>query len=135
MVVAAFLSALHVLTLALGAAAIFARGRALSRPLDDDGWKRLLAADNAWGIAALLWIATGLLRVFYGGKEPGFYWRNGFFWVKLALFALIFALELAPMTTFIRVRVARAKGTALPRFPLEAYRRINAAELALVVAI
>ena len=135
MVVAAFLSAIHVLTLALGAGAIFARGRALSRPLNDDGWKRLLAADNAWGIAALLWIGSGLLRVFYGGKEPGFYWRNGFFWVKLALFALIFALELAPMTTFIRVRVARAKGTALPRFPLEAYRRINAAELALVVAI
>jgi len=135
MVVAAFLSAIHVLTLALGAGAIFARGRALSRPLNDDGWKGLLAADNAWGIAALLWIATGLLRVFYGGKEPGFYWRNGFFWVKLALFALIFALELAPMTTFIRVRVARGKGTALPRFPLEAYRRINAAELALVVAI
>lgn len=135
MVVAALLSAIHLLTLALGAAAIFARGRALSRPLDEQGWTRLLAADNAWGIAALLWIASGLLRVFYGGKEPGFYWRNGFFWVKLALFALIFALELAPMTTFIRVRIARGKGAALPRFPLEAYRRINAAELALVVVI
>ena len=135
MVAAAFLSAIHILTLALGAGAIYARARALSRPLDDDGWKRLLAADNAWGIAALLWIGSGLLRVFYGGKEPGFYWRNGFFWLKMGLFAMVFALEIAPMTTFIRVRIARGKGAALPRFSADAYRRISAAELMLVVTI
>jgi uncharacterized membrane protein len=135
MTVAALLSAIHLLTLALGAGAIFARGRALSRPLDDDGWKRLLAADSAWGIAALLWIASGFLRVFYGGKETGFYWRNGFFWIKLALFAGVFMLELAPMITFIRVRSARGHGTALPRFSVDTYRRINAAELGLVVTI
>src|SRR5215471_8843706 len=63
MAVAALLSAIHLLTLALGAGAIFARGRAMSRPLDDQGWKRLLAADNLWGIAALLWIASGLACV------------------------------------------------------------------------
>jgi putative membrane protein len=135
MVAAALLSAIHLLTLALGEAAIFARGRALARPLDDDGWKRLLAADNAWGIAAILWIVSGVLRVFYGGREPGFYWRNGFFWVKLALFAGVFALELAPMTTFIRVRIARRRGVAIPRFPIDVYRRINAAELGLVATI
>jgi putative membrane protein len=69
------------------------------------------------------------------GKEPGFYWRNGFFWIKLALFAIVFALELAPMITFIRVRRARSLGLPAPRFPIAAYRRINAAELALVVVI
>jgi uncharacterized membrane protein len=73
MVGAAFLSAIHLLTLALGAAAIFARGRALARPLDDAGWKRLLAADTAWGVAALLWITSGFVRVFFGGKQPSFY--------------------------------------------------------------
>jgi uncharacterized membrane protein len=36
-------------------------------------------------------------RVFVGGKTPSFYWRNGFFWVELALFALVFVLEAAPM--------------------------------------
>src|SRR5215470_17819176 len=135
MVVAPLLSAIHLLTLALGAGAIFARGRAMSRPLDDQSWKRLLAADNLWGIAALLWIGSGLLRVFYGGKEPGFYWRNGFFWLKMGLFALVFVLEIAPMTTFIRVRIARGKGAAIPRFSAGAYRRISAAELMLVVTI
>jgi putative membrane protein len=135
MVAAAFLSSIHILTLALGAGAIFTRARALSRPLDDEGWKRLLAADNVWGIAALLWIASGLLRVFYGGKEPCFYWRNGFFWLKMGLFALVFVLEIAPMTTFIRVRIARGKAGPLPRFSVDAYRRISAAELMLVVTI
>jgi len=36
---------------------------------------------------------------------------------------------------FIRVRLARTRRTALPRFSVEAYRRINAAELVLVVII
>jgi len=134
-VLSALLSAVHALTLALGLGAVFMRGRALARPLDEAGWQRLLAADNVWGAAAGLWIASGLGRVFFGGKEPGFYSRNGFFWVKLALFGLVFALELTPMMTFIRVRSARRRGTALPRFPVEAYRRINSAEIVLVVAI
>jgi uncharacterized membrane protein len=55
--------------------------------------------------------------------------------VKLALFGLVFALELVPMTTFMHVRSARRRGAALPRFSVEAYRRINAAEIVLVVAI
>jgi putative membrane protein len=134
-VAGALLSAVHVLTLALGLGAIFLRGRALARPLDEAGWDRLLAADNAWGIAAGLWIASGLGRVFFGGKEPAFYWHNGFFWVKLALFGIVFLIELTPMMTFIRVRSARRRHAALPRFPLAAYRRINAAEVALVIAI
>jgi len=135
MFVAALFSALHVLTLALGAGALFARGRALSGSLDEAGWKRLLAADNAWGIAALLWITTGLARVFFGGKEPAFYWRNGFFWIKLSLFALIFLLELTPMITFIRVRGARRRGLPAPLFPQDAYRRINTLEGMLLIAI
>jgi putative membrane protein len=134
-VVSALLSAIHVLTLALGLGAVFLRGRALAGPLDEAGWRRLLAADNAWGLAALLWIASGFARVFVGGKETSFYWSNGFFWVKLALFGLVFALELAPMVTFIRVRAARARGSALPPVPVEAYRRINHIEAMLLVVI
>jgi putative membrane protein len=134
MVISALLSAIHVLTLALGLGAVVMRGRALARPLDEAGWPRLLAADNLWGVAAGLWIASGLARVFFGGKEPSFYWHNGFFWIKLALFGLVFALELTPMMTFIRVRTARRRRTALPRFSVDAYRQINAAEVVLVVA-
>lgn len=135
MITAAILSAIHVLTLALGLGALVARGRALVRPLDADGWNRLLTADNLWGIAALLWIGSGLARVFWGGKSPSFYTHNGFFWLKMGLFGVVFALELTPMITFIRVRAARARRTPLPTFSVAAYRRINSAEVALLVAI
>ena len=60
---------------------------------------------------------------------------NCLFGVKLLLFALVFTLELMPMITFIRVRSARRRGTPLPRFPVETYRRINSAEIVLVVTI
>lgn len=135
MVVAALLSAIHVLTLAVGLGAVYARGRALRQPLDDAGWRRLLAADSLWGLAAVLWIASGVGRVFFGGKETVFYWRNSFFWLKLALFGIVFALELRPMMTFIGVRSARRNHSPLPAFPLREYQRINAAEIVLVVAI
>jgi putative membrane protein len=122
MAIAALLSAVPILTLALGLGAVVERGRALSGPLDDAGWNRLLAADNAWGAAAVFWIASGLARVFYGGRHPSFYWHNGLFWVKLGLFGMIFALELAPMITFIRARTARRRGTTPPRFSVDVYR-------------
>lgn len=132
---AALLSGLHVLALGLGLGAVFLRGLALASTLDDDGWRRVLAADNAWAAAAGLWIATGLLRVFYGGKDPDFYWSNGFFWIKLAVFGAVFALELAPMRAFIRVRAARRRGGPLPLVTVERFRRTNAIQLILVVAI
>jgi len=135
MVTSALLSAIHVLTLALGLRALGARGRALAQPLDDAGWKQLLAADNQWGIAALLWITSGMARVRFGGKDPSFYFRNGFFWIKMSLFLVVLLLELAPMTTFIRARIARSRGAPAPVFPIAAYRRINHAEAMLVVAI
>lgn len=55
--------------------------------------------------------------------------------MKIGLFGLVFALELAPMITFIRVRTARGRGAALPEFSLAAYRRINTVEVVLIVAI
>jgi uncharacterized membrane protein len=69
MIVAALLSAIHLLTLALGLGAVVWRGRALASPLDDRGWGNVLAADTAWGIAAGLWIASGVARLFFGGKD------------------------------------------------------------------
>jgi putative membrane protein len=135
MVVAALLSAIHMLTLAVGLGAVFARGKSLGGSLDEAGWRRLLTADSLWGVAALLWLASGFARVFLGGKEPAFYWRNGFFWVKLGLFLLVFVLEVPLMVTFIRVRLAKARGRDLPRFSLTAFRALNAVEVSVVVLI
>jgi putative membrane protein len=132
----AVVSALHVLALALGLPAVFLRGRALKRPLDREGLGRLFAADNVWGIAAALWLATGLLRAF-GGLEKGtaFYLASTLFWGKLGLFVLVVMLEIWPMVTFIAWR-ARLRRGVMP--DISAARRLyhlNHVELALVVVI
>ena len=107
----AIVSALHLLALALGLPSVYLRGRALKGPLDRDGIRRLLAADTVWGIAAALWIATGLLRAF-GGLEKGsqFYLQSPLFWTKMALFVTVIILEIWPMVTFIRWRGALRRG-------------------------
>ncbi len=132
----AIVSSLHVLALAIGLPAVFLRGRALKGPLDTEGLRRLLAADNVWGIAALLWIVTGLLRAF-GGLEKGteFYLHSPLFWVKMALFLLVLLLEIRPMTTFIRWRIRRGRGEPIDVAPARALYTVNHIELAIVVVM
>jgi len=132
----AIVSALHVLALAIGLPSVYLRGRALKGPLDADGMRRLFAADSLWGIAALLWLATGLLRAF-GGLEKGtqFYVTSNLFWTKMTLFAIILVLEIWPMVTFIRWRIARGRGLWPDTSHARALYVINHAELALVVLI
>jgi putative membrane protein len=139
-IVRAFLSALHVLALSLGLGAVFARGlrlRDLRRePGSSVARSRLLMADNLWGLAALLWIGTGLARAFGRlEKTPDFYLRNGFFWVKMALFAAVLALEIRPMLTFLRWRFAARAGTTPPSADLRTLIALNDAEVAIVCLI
>jgi putative membrane protein len=135
-VTSAVVSALHVLALALGLPSVYLRGRALKGPLDADGLRRLFAADNLWGIAALLWLVTGLARAF-GGLEKGsqFYLTSSLFWAKMTLFVAILLLEIRPMVTFIRWRIARGRGLWPDTSGARALYLINHIELALVVLI
>ena len=134
--VAAVVSSLHLLALAIGLPAVFLRGRALKGQLDADGLRRLLAADNAWGVAAVLWIVTGLLRAF-GGLEKGtdFYLRSPLFWTKMALFLLIHLLEIRPMVTFIRWRIQLGRGLPVDTSVARRLYTLNHIELALVVVM
>ncbi len=134
--IAAIVSALHVLALALGLPAVFLRGRALKGPLDTDGLRRLFAADAVWGVAAVLWLATGLLRAF-GGLEKGtqFYLSSPLFWTKIGLFVSVVALEIWPMVTFIAWRARLRRGLAADTSSARALFVVNHVEMALVVLI
>jgi putative membrane protein len=132
----AVVSSLHLLALALGLPAVFLRGRALKGSLDAEGLRRLLAADNVWGIAALLWIVTGLLRAFAGlEKGADFYLRSPLFWTKMALFVVILLLEIRPMATFIRWRIRLGRGEAIDTRAARTLYTLNHVELAIVVVM
>jgi putative membrane protein len=139
-VLALLLSALHVLALGIGLGAVFMRGRflrALRAGPDPRALDGLFAADSLWGGAAALWLVTGLARAFgHVEKAPDFYLRNGFFWVKMALFVSVVALEIRPMLTFIRWRIARRQQRPLPQLDhLSRLVLVGDLETALVVLI
>jgi len=127
-------AAVHLLALGIGLGAVWARGRALQAHLDAAGLQRVLYADNWWGVAALLWIATGLARVF-GGLEKGavYYFHNHVFWTKMALFAAIIVLELAPMITFVRWRAALKRGEQPDTRPAARFARISFVQAVVVI--
>ena len=132
--ISALVSALHVLALAIGLPAVFLRGRALKGRLDADGLRRLFAADTVWGLAALLWVVTGLLRAFAGlEKGTAYYLASPLFWLKMALFVAIVALELWPMATFIRWRREQKQGVAPDTSRAATFFQISHVQLALVV--
>lgn len=137
MIVASIVSALHVLSLGIGLPAVYLRGRAL-RAIggDAEATRRVLRADDVWGLAALGWLGTGLTRLFLEyEKSLDFYLYNGFFWVKMALFGAIFLLELRPMATFLRWRLHRRRNRPLDLRPVPALIRLNDAELLCLLPI
>ena len=130
------LAALHLLGLAIGLPAIYARGRALRRPLDADGLKRVFAADTWWGMAAGIWIATGLLRAF-GPFEKGadYYMHNHLFVAKMGLLVLILLLEIAPMTALIRWRIQLRRSETVDTRRASTFAVISDVQLLLVLAM
>jgi putative membrane protein len=134
--VAAIVSALHVLALAIGLPAVWIRGRALRGPIDAVGFRRLFAADTVWGVAAALWLVTGLLRAFAGlEKGSAFYLGSSFFWIKMTLFLLVVALEIHPMLTFIRWRRLRGRSQMPDTSGVRTLYVINHIQMAVVVII
>ncbi|MGH7612521.1 MAG: DUF2214 family protein [Gemmatimonadales bacterium] len=129
-------AALHLLALGIGLGAVWARGCALRGELDVAGLRRVLAADTWWGIAALVWISTGLVRAFAGlEKGTAYYLSNQLFWTKMALLGLILVLELGPMIAFIRWRIQVAKGERPDTHLAARFARVSFLQAILVVSM
>ena len=118
----------------MGLPSIWARGRALRRPLDRDGLARVFAADAWWGAAAGVWIVTGLLRAFGPfEKGAGYYLHNHLFFTKMGLLLVILALEVVPMITLIRWRMRAARGEVVDTTGARGLARISDVQLLLVL--
>ena len=129
------LAAVHLLGLGIGLGAVWARARALgSGELDIGAVRRVLTADAWWGIAALVWVASGLVRLLAGTEKPtGYYLHNHAFWGKMALFVAIVLLEIRPIVTFGRWRALVRRGEMPPPAPAGALARVSYIQAALVV--
>lgn len=66
--------------------------------------RRLVRVDLIYGLSALLVLATGLLRVYWGAKGSAWYWANPLLHVKLTLFVLIAGLSVPPTLALRRWR-------------------------------
>ena len=128
---------LHLLALAVGLAGVWTRARALRDSLhdpDDHGaLRRAFIGDAWWGVAAVVWVVTGLWRLLGGTeKSTSYYFANHVFYLKIALFLTIIALEVWPMMTLLRWRRKQAAPNPRDAGRIEV---ISYVECALVVAI
>jgi putative membrane protein len=132
----AVVAALHFLALGIGLPAIWLRARLLGGSLDRDCLSRVFLADNAWGIAAVLWLITGAMRAFGGvEKGAGFYLGSWLFYFKLGLVALILALEVMPMVGLIRWRIASSRGREPDVARARLYRSLSFVQCSIVIVI
>lgn len=126
----------HLLALGIGLGAIWTRARALGTASTPGAVGRILTSDNWWGLAAALWLSTGLWRAF-GGLEKGtaYYLAHPLFHAKLALFLIVFGLEIAPMRTFIRWRRQLGRGEPPDTTGTRRLATISYVQVGLIVAI
>jgi putative membrane protein len=128
------LAAIHLLALGIGLGAIWARARALRQPLDARGFRRVFEADAWWGIAAMLWLVTGLWRWLAGTeKASSYYASNHVFWLKMAFFIAIVLLELSPMMALMTWRRQVAAGQLPDVTRAGRFAKISAVQAGLVV--
>jgi putative membrane protein len=127
-------ASLHILALGIGLGAVWARGRALRSSLDAGTLRQVFYADTLWGLAAVLWISTGLWRLLAGlEKGTGYYLQNHIFLTKMALLALVLVLEIRPMITLIRWRRAVSRREAPDTRAAPMLAHISFVQAALIV--
>jgi len=126
----------HLLALAIGLGAIVVRGRLLRRLQVPDELPAVFRADNLWGLAALLWLGTGLARAF-GGLEKGteYYITHPLFLTKMVLFVIVVLLEVRPAMTLVRWRRRYRSGAELELGPARWMAMISSVQGGIVVVI
>jgi putative membrane protein len=130
------IASIHLVALALGAGGVLLRAAAMKRARRPADLATVFLGDNLWGVAAVLWLATGLWRAF-GDLEKGaaYYLGNPLFHAKLTVFVVIVGLEIRPMVNLLRWRRSLRRGEEIDLSAATALGRISLVQLGLVIGI
>ena len=98
---------------------------------------RLTRLDAAYGGVSLLLFLAGGARLMWGAKGAAYYAGNGWFWVKMALFAGVGLISILPTVRFIRWnRQCKADAAWLPdKAMIQSTRKLLSLEIALFTLI
>lgn len=109
----------------------------LRKPFDLHSARLLRHTDLLNGIAATLVLLVGLVRVFYLEKGAAYYFHNGPFVLKLALYGLASVLSLVPTLEILRWRVPLKRGMlpSVSRQSLARMHTVACCQLACIVAM
>jgi len=137
MLLDAVLAYVHFISIILIISTVIAEA-VLCRPGLTTEWaQRLSRIDLFYLVAAILALASGLLRLFFGTKGMAFYVNNPVFWIKMGLFIGAGLISIIPTLRFIRWSKALRNNTltAISRSELTGTARIIYLELVLLALI
>src|SRR5262245_54267810 len=118
----AALSYLHFAFALILAGALAAEAFVLRLPVDGRVARLLLRIDLFYGISAVGVILAGISRVLWGAKGAGYYMGQPFFWAKMAAFALVGLISIAPTMAYFRWVTSAAGDAAFAVADAEAKR-------------
>jgi putative membrane protein len=93
-------------------------------PLSVSDARRLQRTDLIFGVAAVLLLAVGLMRVFYFEKGPRYYWHDLYFLIKFGAFVIAALISIYPTVTFLAWAPAMKAGNA-PQVSVDQMRRVR----------
>jgi putative membrane protein len=133
----ASLSWLHFVFAFILVGALAAEAFILRLPVDGRVARLLLRVDMFYGVSAVLLILAGVSRVLWGEKGWEYYQAQPFFWAKMATFAVIGILSIAPTRAFMRwVKAYNADaGFAPPEAEVKKVRRLVTIEVHLIALL
>jgi putative membrane protein len=133
----AALSYTHFVFAFILAGALAGEAFVLRLPVDGRAARLLLRMDVFYAAGAVGVIAAGVSRVFWGAKGADYYASQPFFWAKMATFALIGLISIAPTRTFLAwVKQAGKDGAfAVAEADVKRVRRLVMVELHLLALV
>jgi putative membrane protein len=128
---------LHFLSIMALTAMLVTQLALCSRDLQPPQVQTLARIDIVYLFAAVLALATGLIRLFVAGKGASFYFMNPLFYIKIALFLAVGLISVMPTLQFIRWNRAlkAGEGRVLRDNDIQTVRRYIALELLLLAFI